>query len=258
MKTPEDKSAARRWLTGDTASGTKSEKPDTTTVPPRPGWWPSFSSPLRSTAVTARLGRLVGICFTICFVTGLLSLYQYQPWRWLPEPANPVWAYRVTQGIHVATGTATIPLLFVKLWSVYPNLLRWPPIRTVKHAAERFSVFVLVSSALLQLITGFFNILNWYPWPWPFVSVHQSLAYVVMGSILLHIGIKLPDIKYGLQARLKDGDVLTERPWSENPNAHSNAGPVAPRRCRRSTAAACSSRPARVSDWLWSPASARR
>ena len=49
---------------------------------------------------------------------------------------------------------------------------------------------------------------------------------MVIGSILLHVGIKLPDIKYGLQAKLKDGDVLTERPWNENPDAHSNAGTV--------------------------------
>ena len=53
-------------------------------------WWPHFSSPLRSTAVTARLGRALGICFAVCFVTGMLSHYQYQPWSWLPEPARPV------------------------------------------------------------------------------------------------------------------------------------------------------------------------
>ena len=88
----------------------------------RPEWWPAFSSPMRSTAVTARVGRLLGISFSICFVTGLLSHYQYQPWSWLPEPASPVWAYRVTQGLHVATGTASIPLLLVKLWSVLAGL----------------------------------------------------------------------------------------------------------------------------------------
>ena len=53
----------------------------------RPSWWPHFTSPIRSTAVTARLGRLVGICFVVCFVTGMLSHYQYHPWSWLPEPA---------------------------------------------------------------------------------------------------------------------------------------------------------------------------
>ena len=72
----------------------------------RPRWWPHFSSPLRSTALTARLGAALGIAFGICFVTGLLSHYQYHPWSWLPEPASPVWAYRVTQGLHVATGIA--------------------------------------------------------------------------------------------------------------------------------------------------------
>ena len=167
-------------------------------VPDKPTLWPKFESPLRSTAVTARLGRVLGIAFGICFVTGLLSHYQYHPWSWLPEPASPVWGYRLTQGVHVATGTASIPLLLVKLWSVYPNLFRWPPVRSIKHGLERASVAVLVSSALVQLFTGFFNALNWYPWPWDFVPVHRFLGYVVIGSILLHIAVKLPDIKYGL------------------------------------------------------------
>ena len=192
----------------------------------RPSWWPHFSSPLRSTAVTARLGRVLGIGFAICFVTGMLSHYQYHPWTWLPEPASPRQLYRFTQGLHVATGVACIPLLLVKLWSVYPNLFRWPPLRSVKHAVERLSVFVLVASALVQLTTGFLNTLDWYPWPWSFPSTHRYLAYVVIGSVLIHVGVKLPDIKYGLQARLSEADVLTEIPWSENPKAHSNAGVV--------------------------------
>jgi DMSO/TMAO reductase YedYZ molybdopterin-dependent catalytic subunit len=208
----------------------------------RPSWWPRFSSTLRSTAVTARIGRVLGIAFGICFVTGLLSHYQYHPWSWLPEPARPAWGYRLTQGIHVATGTASIPLLFVKLWSVYPNLFRWPPVRSVRHALERFSLFVLVSSALVQLFTGFFNALNWYPWSWDFVPVHRFLGYVVIGSILLHIGVKLPDIKYGLSVKVADADVLTEVPWSENPLAHSNAGqlpaPATPALSRRGLLAA--------------------
>ncbi len=190
----------------------------------KPKVWPKFESPLRSTAVTARLGRLLGISFGICFVTGMLSHYQYHPWSWLPEPASPLWAYRLTQGVHVATGTASIPLLLVKLWSVYPNLFRWPPVKSMKNGLERASVAVLVSSALVELFTGFFNALNWYPWPWDFVSVHRYLAYVVIGSILLHIAVKLPDIKYGLSSKVADGDVLTETPWDENPDSHSNVG----------------------------------
>ena len=69
----------------------------------------------------------------------------------------------------------------------------------------------------MLLFTGFFNVLGWYAWPWGFVSVHRFLAYVVFGSILLHTAVKLPDIKYGLPARVADADVPTEVPWSENP-----------------------------------------
>jgi DMSO/TMAO reductase YedYZ molybdopterin-dependent catalytic subunit len=180
---------------------------------------------------------VLGIAIGVSFLTGLLSLYQYEPWSWLPEPASPVWGYRLTQGVHVATGTATIPLVLVKLWSVYPNLFRWPPFRSVKRMLERVSLAILVGSMLLQLVTGFLNVLNWYPFPWDFVSVHRYLAYVVVGSVLLHIGVKLPDIRYGLQTKLAAGDVLTEIPWNENPDSHSNAGdlpaPVTPGISRR-------------------------
>ena len=124
--------------------------------------------------------------------------------------------------------STAIPLLLAKLWSVYPNLFRWPPVKSVRHGVERLSVFVLVASALVQLTMGFLNTLDWYPWPWSFASTHRFLGYVVIGSILVHIGVKLPDIKYGLQATLVDADVLTEIPWGENPLAHSNAGAVAP------------------------------
>src|SRR4051794_18839315 len=111
----------------------------------RPLWWPHFSSPVRSTALTARLGRVLGIAFGICFVTGLLSHYQYHPWAWLPVPAAPVWGYRLTQGLPVAPGIACTPLVLVKLWSVSPNLFRFPPLRSVRHAVERLSVAVLVA-----------------------------------------------------------------------------------------------------------------
>lgn len=187
-----------------------------------PARWPKFSSPLRSTALTARLGRILGICMGICFATGLLSHYQYQPWSWLPEPASPVWGYRLTQGLHVTTGIATIPLLLVKLWSVFPKLFQWPPAKSLLHGLERLSIALLVSSALVELVTGLFNVLNWYPWPWDFVPVHRFLAYVLIGSILLHIAVKLPDIKYGLGTKVAQGDVLTEIPWEQNPHAYSN------------------------------------
>jgi hypothetical protein len=194
----------------------------------RPAWWPRFTSTLRSTAVTARLGLVLGIAIGTCFLTGLLNYFQYQVWAWLPPPASPAWGYRVTQGVHVATGMATIPLILVKLWSVYPIRFRWPPFRSVKRVAELVTVAILVSATLVQLFTGFFYILGWYPFGWDFLSVHYRLAFVVVGSVLLHIAIKLPDIVYGLQTKIAEGDVLTELPWYENPESHSIAGPLPP------------------------------
>jgi DMSO/TMAO reductase YedYZ molybdopterin-dependent catalytic subunit len=209
--------------------GTEEQPTGTASGPPgRPQWWPRFSSTIRSTALTARLGRVLAIAISISLLTGLLSLYQYEPWSWLPAPASPAWGYRVTQGVHVATGTATIPLVLIKLWSVYPNAFRWPTFPSVKRVLELLSLVILVGSISVQLATGFLNVLNWYPFPWDFVSVHHYLAYIVVGSVLLHIGVKLPDIGYGLQTKLPEGDVLTEIPWNENPESHSIAGDLGP------------------------------
>lgn len=136
--------------------------------------------------------------FAACFVTGLISHYAYHPWNWLPFPAAPTWGYRLTQGVHVITGIAIIPLLLVKLWSVYPKLFEWPPARSALHALERLSVALLVSTAIVEVVIGFLNILQWYPWKWSFVFVHYTLAYLVAGSILLHIAVQLPTIREGL------------------------------------------------------------
>ena len=57
----------------------------------------------------------------VCFATGLISHLHQHPVAWLPLPAGPVWGYRATQGLHVATGLASIPLFVAKLWSVYPT-----------------------------------------------------------------------------------------------------------------------------------------
>jgi DMSO/TMAO reductase YedYZ molybdopterin-dependent catalytic subunit len=167
-----------------------------------PPFWPKFTSPLHNPAVTARVGRVLGIFFTICFITGLLSHYQYSPWQWLPEPASPVWGYRLTQGLHVTTGTASIPLLLIKLWTVYPKLFAWPPAKSFLNGIERLSIAVFVTSSLLEVFTGFMNTLDWYPWPWFFTSVHYALAYVVFGSLLIHIAVKLPIIRAGLATPL--------------------------------------------------------
>jgi hypothetical protein len=197
----------------DIAAALRAKLPRLPKLPDQPPpFWPKFSSPLHNPAVTARVGRILGIFFTICFVTGVLSHYQYTPWHWLPEPASPVWGYRLTQGLHVITGTASIPLLFLKLWTVYPKLFQWPPAKTVLNGIERMSIAIFVTSALLEVFTGFANTLDWYPWPWFFTSVHYALAYVVFGSLLIHIAVKLPIIRAGLATPL-DGP----RPRVRNP-----------------------------------------
>ncbi|MFD2466255.1 molybdopterin-dependent oxidoreductase [Amycolatopsis silviterrae] len=147
---------------------------------------------------TAWVGSLLGLAFLICFVTGLLSHLIQHPPEWFFWPSRPVWLYRVTQGAHVLSGIAAIPLLLAKLWSVYPKLFERPLVRSVPHAVERLSILVLSGAAFFELSTGLLNVAQNYPWNFYFPQVHYAVAWVAIGSILVHVAVKLPVIRRAL------------------------------------------------------------
>jgi hypothetical protein len=160
-----------------------------------------FTSWLRSPAVTARVGLWLGITFGLAFVTGLISHWAQTPTPWLPYPTSPAWGYRFTQGLHVISGTAAVPLLLVKLWTVFPKLLARPPRKMpelVLHALERVSIGVLVTAAIFQLATGLANAAQWYPWHFNFRPTHYALGWVAIGALVMHIAVKLPIIRGAL------------------------------------------------------------
>jgi len=76
--------------------------------------------------VASVLGITLGVAFTVCFLTGLVD-YLASTAHLVPPPGAPVNLYRVTEGVHVVTGIATIPLLLGKLWTVWPKLFAGPP-----------------------------------------------------------------------------------------------------------------------------------
>ncbi|MGY0236718.1 molybdopterin-dependent oxidoreductase [Longispora urticae] len=174
----------------------------------------AFTSRLRSPRLTSQLGLLLAVAFGVCFLTGLLSHLIQHPPSWFWWPSRPVWLYRLTQGLHVATGLAAVPLLAAKLWSVFPKLFAWPPFRDPAHALERLSVLVLASAALFQLVTGVLNIARWYdPMPFGFIAAHYWTAWLAIGSLMVHIAVKLPIVRRALGAtpRPTPGDGLSRR-----------------------------------------------
>ena len=158
-----------------------------------------FASRLRSAAVAARVGTWLGVCFLVAFVTGLVSHYAQAHSQPVPFPVSPAWGYRITQGVHVAAGTAAVPLLLVKLWTVYPLLFRRLPRgrarALVLEGLERGSIAVLVAAAIFQLATGLANSAQWYPWSFSFRSSHYAVAWVAVGALLVHVAVKLPVVR---------------------------------------------------------------
>ena len=120
-----------------------------------------FRSALHGPRVTARLGVWLGAAFGICFLTGIVSHLQQHPLPFFVLPPDPSWAYRVTQGIHVAAGTASVPLL---------------------------------------LFTGIANGAGWYVFGVGFTQVHFAFAWVAIDALVIHLAVKLPVIRTALSA----------------------------------------------------------
>jgi len=169
-------------------------------TPPRVGPFreDAFPSKLHSERNAAWLGVALGATFAAAFLTGWLSHLIQRPPSWFLWPSRPAGLYRVTQGIHVATGIASIPLLLAKLWTVCPRLWTWPPFRSVGHVIERVSLVPLVGGSLFVLFSGAASITRWSPWPFSFPPAHYAAAWITIGAMIVHVGAKLRQTKRAL------------------------------------------------------------
>jgi DMSO/TMAO reductase YedYZ molybdopterin-dependent catalytic subunit len=170
----------------------------------------SFTSPLRDERLTARIGTWLGITFGLCFLTGMISHWYYLNDVPLFPPVRPLWGYRITQGVHVLAGIAAIPLLLVKLWSVYPKLFGQIPFGDLRalavNLAEKASIAVLVAASIFQLVAGLANQAQWYPWSFSFRSTHYAVAWIAIGALIVHIAVKLPIIRGAYAGPLPEPD----------------------------------------------------
>jgi DMSO/TMAO reductase YedYZ molybdopterin-dependent catalytic subunit len=167
---------------------------------------PRFTSALHDERTAAWLGIALGVAFVTCFATGLWSHLQQNPPSWFDAPARPAGLYRLTQGIHVGTGIATIPLLLAKLWVVYPKLFRRPVVSGVASALERIMLVPLIGGGIFMLFTGLANINLWYPWSFNFRAAHYWVAWITIGALVVHIGAKFAGTRAALAHQTESTD----------------------------------------------------
>jgi hypothetical protein len=152
----------------------------------------SLAAPSRTPRMAVVVGRLLAIAFLLCFGTGLFSHFLQDPLPWMVFPTRPVFLYQVTQGIHITAGILCFPLLFAKLYIVFPELFQTPAVRSFPHFLERASIAVFVSTSIVQIVTGLLNTYQWYAlFPFPFRQTHYALSFVIVGSLAIHIAVKL-------------------------------------------------------------------
>lgn len=172
----------------------------------------SIDSPSRNPRMATVTGRLLGLAFLICFGTGLYSHFLQEPLAWMTFTTRPLWLYQVTQGIHITAGILCFPLLLGKLYVVFPDLFQYPPVRSLKKGGavdllERGSIALFVGASLVEITIGLLNTFQLYIWPFGFRQVHYALAYVIIGSLAIHIAVKLPVIgRYWFKRRMPEGE----------------------------------------------------
>ena len=72
------------------------------------------------------------------------------------------------------------------------------------NLAEKASIAVLVAASIFQLVTGLANSAQWYPWSFSFRSTHYAVAWIAIGSLVVHIAVKLPIIRGAYAAPLPE------------------------------------------------------
>lgn len=155
----------------------------------------ALATPSRNPRTAVVIGRLLAVAFLLCFGTGLYSHFLQDPLPWMVFPTRPLWLYQVTQGVHITAGIACFPLLFAKLYAVFPEFFQTPAVRSVPHLLERASIALFVSASLVQITIGILNTYQFYSlFPFSFRHVHYALSFVIIGSLAIHIGVKLPVI----------------------------------------------------------------
>ncbi|MDH2425594.1 molybdopterin-dependent oxidoreductase [Sphaerisporangium sp. TRM90804] len=229
----------RAWLRGD-------ERPP---GPFRPEFW---RSPLRGPWLTSVFGLVLLVGISIMALTGLLSYAAYNPrlpgnditpergllgFYLFDWPTDPVWLYRLNQGVHVILGLTLVPVLLAKLWSVIPRLFSWPPARSPAQLLERASLLLLVGGAVFQFVTGILNIQLFYVFPFSFYPAHLYGAWIFLAALAAHVVLKLPRVITALRSRgfrqeLRTG-LRDTRPEPPDPDGLVPVAPAAPTMSRR-------------------------
>jgi Oxidoreductase molybdopterin binding domain len=150
-------------------------------------------APSRNPRAAVVIGRLLATAFVVCFLTGLYSHFIQDPLPGMHFLTRPVWLYQVTQGVHITSGILCFPLIFAKLYVIYPLLFQTPPVKGFVHLLERASIALFVASSLVEITIGLLNTYQWYQlFPFPFRQTHFALSFVIIGSLAIHIAVKLP------------------------------------------------------------------
>jgi hypothetical protein len=152
----------------------------------------SLAAPSRNPRMAVVIGRLLAIAFLLCFGTGIYSHFLQDPLPWMVFPTRPTTLYQVSQGVHITAGILCFPLLLAKLYIVFPELFQTPSVRSFPHFLERASIALFVSSSIVQIVIGLLNTYQLYAvFPFPFRQTHYVLSFVIIGSLAIHIAVKL-------------------------------------------------------------------
>jgi DMSO/TMAO reductase YedYZ molybdopterin-dependent catalytic subunit len=203
-----------------------------------------FKSPLRGPWLASVLSSALLPLIVVCALTGFLSHAAYNPGvgdnalfdegvdlYFFDWPTGPSWLYALTQGLHIITGLAAVPILLAKLWAVIPQLYERPAVRSVAHVLERVGLALLVGGSLFVFATGVINIQIYYPFGFSFIPAHYYGSFIFLAALAFHVATKIGVMRAAFRERgvlrpLRD-DLAHTEPESDLEGHHTSAPVVA-------------------------------
>lgn len=186
-----------------------------------------WRSPLRGPWMASVMSLLLLIVIPIVFITGLIDHVAWNPdlggtnnrtpdmglfgfLLGIEWPTQPIWLYRLTEGIHVIFGLALLPLVLAKMWSIMPSLYKWPLADSLGHALERISLLFVIGGIFFQIFTGLFYIQNFIILNNAnFNQLHFYGSWIFIGGLVLHVLVKFPEMIKGLKGRSLEEELET-------------------------------------------------
>lgn len=138
---------------------------------------PVFKGRLHDARTAPSIGRWLGVVLVLCFIAGLVSHFMQHPPGLLPNsiPSRPTWGCRLSQGLHVVSGTAAVPFAADEAVGGVSAVVRGAAVAVGQARPGTAAGRGADGRRPVRMGDRAVEHGQWYAWPFSFASVHYAV-----------------------------------------------------------------------------------